>query len=603
MRFEELRIRGFLSFGPKEQVVPLGKRGLVLIEGENRDDPTVDNNGSGKSSISEALLWGLFGQTVRGVSGDAVVNRRVNDGCKVTVTFTNDAGQTFKVERYRKDPKEKNRLVFTGPTGGLTANETSITEAKVREALGMDFDTFTSAVVFGQGQSKHFASMTDKEMKRITDKLIGVEVLTEAHKRANEDLKAVQAELTALASKLVDEAALKQALRDAKADAEEWEKEHAQALIDYERQVLAAKPPDLTALKAEETKLTVRLRAREATYDAARSRAEKATTQATLATDAVRRASAAFDAVLDSEGECGHCGQVVTGKALEAHREDLRVALGTSESGLAIANDVVKRAAADKAEAAKARDAAALEASEALDALNKAKASSGKAEALAKAMDTLSKQTNPHAKAVTRASGALDLAKTNNEMVDKAAATLEKRRDQLGFIVAMFSDKGGPGLPPLKGLLVESVAPFVNQRLAHYGRILTDGNIAITFETQTQLKTGEYRETYGLKAVNRHGADAYEAASGGERRKIDAAVFFAFQALAASRAREQVRFAVWDEVFDALDETAQEVMMELLLDEKKRKDTVFVITQRPELRASFPATLKVVKVKGYSSIA
>ena len=61
MQFSELTIRNFLSFGDKEQTLKLDGRGLVLIQGENLDDPSARDNGSGKSSIVEALLWCLYG--------------------------------------------------------------------------------------------------------------------------------------------------------------------------------------------------------------------------------------------------------------------------------------------------------------------------------------------------------------------------------------------------------------------------------------------------------------------------------------------------------------------------------------------------------------
>jgi DNA repair exonuclease SbcCD ATPase subunit len=126
--------------------------------------------------------------------------------------------------------------------------------------------------------------------------------------------------------------------------------------------------------------------------------------------------------------------------------------------------------------------------------------------------------------------------------------------------------------------------------------------VDITFETQKQLKSGEYRDAYALNAVNQHGASAYEGASGGERRKIDVAVFLALQDLAASRSQEQVRLAIYDEPFDALDETAQETVVELLLDEVQRKDTILVVTHREELKAFFPQRIIVRKEGGSSRL-
>jgi DNA repair exonuclease SbcCD ATPase subunit len=602
VRFEELRIRGFLSFGEKEQVVSLGKRGLVLIEGENLDDPTTSGNGSGKSSISDALLWCLFGKTMRGVTGDDVVNRHLEVGCRVITTFSNDKGEVFRVERHRQDTKEKNRLLFTGPTGGLTANETSETEAKLREVLGMDFDTFTSAVVFGQG-APHFASMTDKEMKRITDKLVGVEALAQAGKKAYEDYRDLQDERDVLKAEQKDLAVLKEDKEEAEADAATWEKDHRRTVKEFEKEVasLALVPMKLLEQRAQEASSA--LDSLSKGYEAALKAKSAADSQYHVAKAEHQRLWELSGKLMNQPGVCDHCGQQVGGSALLDHKERLEGDLEKAREASSTLKKVFE--AADKA-FVQARSDLEVGKKKSADAMSDVKVAKNSAAEVARAqkrLEELRTETNPHHKAVARTTKALEDAEEHNTVVDASLRELQQELAAQEFVASMFSDKGANGNPPLKALLVESVAPFINKKLAHYSRFLTDGNVAITFETQTQLKSGEYRDSYLLKAVNRTGASAYEGSSGGERRKIDVAVFLALQDLAASRSREQVKLAIYDEPFDALDETAQEVVIELLLDEVQRKDTIFVVTHREELKAFFPQRITVVKEGGSSHVA
>jgi DNA repair exonuclease SbcCD ATPase subunit len=58
----------------------------------------------------------------------------------------------------------------------------------------------------------------------------------------------------------------------------------------------------------------------------------------------------------------------------------------------------------------------------------------------------------------------------------------------------------------------------------------------------------------------------------------------------------------YDEVFDHLDSTGRELMLELLHDEAERRDTVFVITQEPSLKDYFPHRILVRKEKGISRL-
>jgi DNA repair exonuclease SbcCD ATPase subunit len=601
MRFEELRIRGFLSFGPDEQVVKLGKRGLVLVEGENLDDATVANNGSGKSSISEALLWALYGETLRGVSGDDVVNRKVKSGCRVEVSFTNDNGESFKVIRHRKDPVEKNRLEFIGGKAGLTANEASATEEHITQAVGMDFETFTSAVVFGQGQLKHFASMTDKEMKAVIDKLVGIQQLVDAHKAAKADLTATTQELRDLEAKRVDTTSLEGFLRDAERERDEWGGLQAKLIKKLEAAVV---PQVSTAKVVKQMQEARDLFAVAVQDEEAKAKVlEKADREvATALAEATALERSIAKLTTQTTGMCQSCGADVDAKNVARHRKEM-------EKDLAAAHEVTTAVSAKRLKARTARNEArdlVKQASDVVDTLKTEMANITAANARASESETRLEEarsaTNPHEKAVSKFKTKIAEVEAANALVAKKAKAKLGEVKLREFVVAMFSDKGGPGLPPLKGLLVESVAPFLNKKLAYYSRFLTDGAISVEFETTTTLKSGEQRESYGLKAKNRYGADAYEGSSGGERRKIDAAVFFAFQALAASRSAEQIRFGCFDEVFDALDETAQEAMMELLVEECSKKDMVLVITQRNDLAAYFSKRMKVVKKNGLSRI-
>ena len=65
IRFQRVVVSGFLNIGEEPEEIRLDDQGLTLVTGEN---------GSGKSTrYSEALVWGLFGKTVRDVSADGVV--------------------------------------------------------------------------------------------------------------------------------------------------------------------------------------------------------------------------------------------------------------------------------------------------------------------------------------------------------------------------------------------------------------------------------------------------------------------------------------------------------------------------------------------------
>lgn len=598
MRFGKLRIRGFMAFGPEEQTFRLYGLGRTLIEGENRDDPTVDNNGAGKSSFLEALLWCLFGKTLRGYVGDRVVNRklRLSSGCCVSVDWVNDRGDRFSVVRYRLDPKEKNALRFSGGTRSQTGD----TQEGINEALGMDFDTFVNAVVFGQGTLKSFSTMTDKEQKKLTDKFIGIESLSEAGKLVNKDVNNIDKEIDALESKRKDPEQLQEQVDLLSKQSQRW-KEDIRKKIDKLRDEIDALPAtgqDVTDLEAElrVAKESVKFAATEV-GDASKSHtnahAETKVAKSKLEDHQKRR-----DKLMAKGGTCEKCGSEVTTEDLEEHRAThdtdikfLRTEVDNAKGEEDRKWDTLqkKQKKLDEAEAVVTRTKSRL------DELERQRTERQKKRERKKEVEA---EENPHTKALRHAEKMLESAAAENEESDKAIKKLKRRKKKLEFVATMFSDKGSPKLPPLKSLVIEAVTPFINKKLAYYCKKLTAGNITVELDTQSTTAKGEERDQYSLKVVNQFGAEDYEGASGGEKRKVNVAIFFAFQSLVANRAKERVNFAVWDEVFDALDETAQEGLMEVLQSEKK--DTMFVITQRPELRSYFARTIKIVKHKGFS---
>ena len=87
IKFKKLHIENFMSIG--EADIDLSDRAFTLIEGvNNNENDNARSNGSGKSSIFEALVWALTGATMRG--NKDVVNFSGNDGALVTLEFIVD---------------------------------------------------------------------------------------------------------------------------------------------------------------------------------------------------------------------------------------------------------------------------------------------------------------------------------------------------------------------------------------------------------------------------------------------------------------------------------------------------------------------------------
>lgn len=188
--FDEITFKNFLRYG-ETSIKLSGLEGLILIEGENLDDPSSVSNGSGKSSIFEGLRWALYGSTLRGLAGDEVVNSEVGVDCVVEVSFRVE-GQPYKVSRYRKHKKFKNQVMLAmwrgeglgGEWEDIRAKSDKDTSELISKLIGADERVFDSIVFLGYGFNTSFAGLTDKEQKQVLENILGISYLSELLERA-----------------------------------------------------------------------------------------------------------------------------------------------------------------------------------------------------------------------------------------------------------------------------------------------------------------------------------------------------------------------------------------------------------------------------------
>ena len=178
----------------EEAELDLENRGLVLIEGKNETNPTFQSNGSGKSSLLSSITYALYGQTPSGLKADDVINRKIGKNTSVKLFFDVD-GQSYRVERYRKHPKQKNLVkLFQGNTE-LTGKSMRDTDKKIQDIFGIDYNTYMNSIVQGQGEAEVFSQATDKGKKEILENITNIAIYKKAQEIAKEKVKETSSEL------------------------------------------------------------------------------------------------------------------------------------------------------------------------------------------------------------------------------------------------------------------------------------------------------------------------------------------------------------------------------------------------------------------------
>ena len=179
----------------------------------------VGPNGAGKSSILDAITWVLFGQARQ--RGDTIINNQ-SEQAEVIFVFRYEEN-LYQVKRSNPRGKagvlefniaQTSSVVSTQSTQALltdTVNWKPLSERTIRETqqrieetLRLDYETFVNAAFFLQGKADQFTQQRSGDRKRILSSILGLEMWEEYRRRAVEQRKQIESQITILDGRLAE---------------------------------------------------------------------------------------------------------------------------------------------------------------------------------------------------------------------------------------------------------------------------------------------------------------------------------------------------------------------------------------------------------------
>ena len=190
---KELTVKNFMSVGNQTQAVNFGKENLTLVLGENLDqggDDSGSRNGTGKTTIVNALSFALFGQALTSIKKDNLINKINNKNMLVTLSFEKD-GRDYRIERGRKPTVMK----FFVDDQELTTDETDDSQGDMRETqkdlddiIGMSHQMFQNIVALNT-YTLPFLATKSNEQREIIEQLLGITLLSEKAETLKEQIR------------------------------------------------------------------------------------------------------------------------------------------------------------------------------------------------------------------------------------------------------------------------------------------------------------------------------------------------------------------------------------------------------------------------------
>jgi DNA repair exonuclease SbcCD ATPase subunit len=194
-KIKYLTVKNFMSVGNSTQAVNFDRKDLTLVLGENIDlggDDTGARNGTGKTTIINALSYALYGTALTNIRKDNLVNKTNTKAMLVTIEFEVN-GIDYKIERGRKPNILK---FYIGEQEQEAKDDNSQgdsreTQQEIERLLGMSHEMFKHVVALNT-YTEPFLALKPNDQRAIIEQLLGITLLSEKAEALKEQSKATK---------------------------------------------------------------------------------------------------------------------------------------------------------------------------------------------------------------------------------------------------------------------------------------------------------------------------------------------------------------------------------------------------------------------------
>lgn len=563
------------------------KRRFLLVEGKN---------GAGKSVFTtEALLWVLYGKTLRGLTTDEVIREGAEEA-RVSLSFSRDQ-KLYEVTR-RRTSKGKSYLEFSCDGDPQTAERVDDTQKLVEQALGRTFDQFRQLVVLDLRLK--FPDLGDSAKKDFIESMVDSSVFQDAFDEADgrleilyKDLEKAQLGHQALGMKKTTTQSL---LEKARADQQGWEDRRQQRLASLEAELAQAEEYDaqaslqLRAWLEEEKKIQVEL------HQVGSVLAECSSSRNTallIQKDLEVRLNSLFEELRQAQswvqGQCPTCGQDVhEEKRPEVDPQDLQNSIQQTQEVLEEVKQ--RKSALDQEWKAQQQAEQILKMSYAhlQETMRRSGPSRGALVAsLRQQISALKAETPPRLVGQLEA----EIAQLATKLQGSHASLVQLSQTYRDYEDALLH----LGPQGVRSYVLDRALGKINFHLATYLSEF-DASVSVQISPEKSLKKkGAVVQKIDLVGTPR----SYKAASRGEKKKVDLSFPLAFRRFLQEECGA-VNLLVVDECDDGLDAQGMESLVEILAQEPC---TVLFVSHHNQLKSLIPESVLVENTSEGSTLS
>ena len=565
--FEKVRWKNFLSTGNTFSEVDLRVAKTNLI---------VGSNGAGKSTILDALTFGLFGKPFRKISKSSLVNSVNDKDTVVEVEFTIGKNE-YQVMRAIKP----NKLEIS-VNGQLFNQEAAVNDQQKnfeKNVLKMNFKSFTQVVILGASTFVPFMRMPLGQRREIIEDILDIQIFSTMNdnlrakvKINNEELRDVDYQLELVKNKINIQKG--HMLNLEKRDKEEIDRKK-QKIHEYQQ-----KETDNTDIITDLTQQILRLNEEMLDYKQSNKKLNKLNTylmKLTHKLNSVKKEHKFFE----DNHVCPTCTQTLE----DSFREE-KIASGKDKiQELQLGFDDLNTAIEEEQSRVEKFTELSTEISDLNTSVNQ---TNYELTSIRKTITDINTEIDDLTK--DNADAKEEYNKLKTLVTEKKSLSIEleetrKDKDTLSVASKLLKDSG------IKTRIIKTYLPTMNKMIGHFlGNMEFYVNFTLDENFEETIKS-RYRDVF-----------SYESFSEGEKARIDIALLLTWRAIAKLKNSVDTNLLILDEIFDgSLDQSGTSELGWILRNFDDRTN-VFVISHKESMSDKFERTLVVEKPKNFSTL-
>ncbi len=564
--FKYVRWRNFLSTGNNFTEIQLDRNSTTLIIGEN---------GAGKSTVLDALCFGLFGKPFRGINKAQLVNSVNMSGAMVEVEFEIGSKKIKVVRGIKPNTFE---IYINGKMYNQDANVRDYQKYLEQQILKLNYRSFTQVVILGSSTFIPFMQLKSRHRREVVEEILDIQIfslmnmlLKQKLKNNAEEIRDVEYEASLteekvdLQEKYIDEMKKnKDKLLEEKTKLQSSNQEEIHNRLSkigefkYDIETLLKKINDADSIKSKYQRLQ--------------------SIKSTL--NEKHRAHSSTINFFETNEDCPTCQQHIStffkDDILKKKRKDTdKISQGLSE----LKDELAKYKERQEQIIKVANNIRELEVEIAKnnESILQLEKFNSTLQSEIKQLEHADVNKNDYEKLGELKSSLINFTEKKSKLIEDKTYSETARN--------MLQDTG------IKTKIIKQYLPIMNKLINTY---LTSMEFYVNFTLD---------ESFEETIKSRHRDDfSYSSFSEGEKMRIDLALLFTWRAVAKMKNSANTNLLILDEIFDSsLDGTGTDEFLKIL--NTLGGENVFVISHKQDALADkFRSTIKFDKVKNFSHV-